>query len=131
MTAHTTDRRACPRAAASAYGIVSARVRPGYVVDVIDVSCGGALVEVARRLLPGSVVDLHVDTMGRRTTVRGRVARCTVSRLQANSVCYEAAIAFDHCLSGFLEGQASGYALPAVDGLPAQAARVTATQDVV
>ena len=42
--------------------IVSASVRPGHRVRLIDVSAGGALVETSHRLLPGTSVELQVAT---------------------------------------------------------------------
>jgi hypothetical protein len=95
----TSDRRRFRRAASQGHRILSARVRPGDPAIVIDVSAGGASVEISRRLLPGSIVDLQVETAQRRVTLRGRVLRCAIVRLRSTSVWYRAAIAFDnHCL---------------------------------
>jgi hypothetical protein len=81
--------------------IVAARVRPGHDVALIDVSAGGALIETDRRLLPGSVVDLQLATRDAQVAVRGRVLRCSVSRLRAHSVSYRGAIGFDRHLPWF------------------------------
>jgi hypothetical protein len=70
-------------------------VRPGYSVAIIDVSKGGVLFEVTRRLLPGAKIELHVETADGQTSCRGRVLRCAVIRLRASSVWYRAAVAFD------------------------------------
>ena len=95
------------------HGIVSARVRAGRDASVVDVSAGGALVETCHRLLPGTEVDLHLETPSRRVTVRGRVLRCAVSRLRSSSVCYRGAIAFDRQLPWMHD--ADGYPVPSGD----------------
>jgi hypothetical protein len=127
----STDRRTSPRSGIDKHGIVSARVRPGHRVAIIDVSAGGALIEGANRLLPGAAVDLQVETVRRRTTLRGRVLRCAVVRLRSSSVGYRAAIAFDHQLAAFVGDQPPEYDV-ALDETPAaHAPRVDPTQDTV
>ena len=118
MTIHAADGRIFRRTAAEEHGIVSARVRPGYVAAVIDVSAGGALIEIARRLLPGAVVELQVETTRRQTTLRGRIVRCTVVRLRSSSMCYRAAIAFE-------------YPVPIAEPSSSQDAGVDSTPDAV
>ena len=100
-------RRATPKE----HGIVSARVRPGHAAEIVDISAGGALVETFHRLLPGSPVEIHVQTMTRRAAMRGRVLRCVVSLLQASSIRYRGAIGFDGQLSWFAD-ESSGYCVP-------------------
>ena len=134
MTSGSLDRRNFCRTGTVEHGIVSARVRPGHLVIVIDVSAGGALIEISQRLLPGSAVDLQIDTKHRRTTLRGRVLRCAVTRLHSTSVSYRAAIAFDcqwplSSLSS--ENGSSEYPVPASDARPTPAKWVASTQDVV
>jgi hypothetical protein len=124
MTSGLLDRRNFRRSGVGEHGITSARVRPGHLVAVIDVSAGGALIEMSRRLLPGAAVDLQFDTAHRRTSLRGRVLRCAVTRLCPTAVCYRAAIAFDRQWPCFVEGEWSEYPVP-----PAE--RVSSTQDVV
>jgi len=46
--------------------IVSTRVLPGPRARLIDVSATGALIETSQRLLPGTSVELHVETSDRR-----------------------------------------------------------------
>jgi PilZ domain-containing protein len=107
--------------------ILSARVRPGYDVSVIDVSAGGALVESDRRLLPGAPVELHLRTDQRSEIVRGRIVRCAVTRLRANAVCYRGAIAFDHTLLWLVDESAAGYLVPVVETRPRLASGAGAT----
>jgi hypothetical protein len=102
--APVADRRQAPRhAALHGHGIVSATVRPGHEVLLIDVSAGGALLETGRRLLPGSSIELHLATRERRTLVRGSVLRCAVARLSRNAVCYRGAIGFEGNLPWLIE----------------------------
>jgi len=96
MTAWPSERRLYFRRTASEHHIVSARVRPGHWAAIVNVSDGGALVETARGLRPGTTVDLQFGTPQRQTFVRGRVVRCAVTELQSSTVLYHAAIAFEY-----------------------------------
>jgi hypothetical protein len=81
------------------HGIVSVRIRPGHAARIVDVSASGVLLETAHRLLPGTVVDLHVERPHHeRASIRGRVVRCTVAGVRATSLSYRGAIAFDRQL---------------------------------
>lgn len=72
-----------------------ARVRPGHRLTVIDVSPGGALVEVERALRPGSRVDVHLETDAQHGTVSARVLRCAVAAIDSEAgITYRAALAF-------------------------------------
>jgi hypothetical protein len=131
MIGRSPDRRSSPRSGVERHGIISARVRPGHRVAIIDVSAGGALIEGANRLLPGATVDFQVETVRRRTTLRGRVLRCAVVRLRSSSVGYRAAIAFDRQLSAFIDGQPTEHEVPMDETPPAHTPRVDSTQDTV
>ena len=73
-----------------------ARVRPGYRLTVIDLSCSGALVEARRPLRPGSYVDLHLESAARGGMVAARVVRCAVAAIDSESgVTYRAALCFN------------------------------------
>jgi hypothetical protein len=111
------------------HGVVSTRVRPGNHARLIDVSAGGALIETSHRLLPGASVELHMESKTGRTTVRGRVLRCSVVRVRPTFVCYRGAIGFDRHLPWFVE--ASGYPVPSVDMRPAEPMRADATPQVL
>jgi ABC-type iron transport system FetAB ATPase subunit len=101
------ERRLSPRT--TAHDVVTARVRPGRQVSVIDLSASGALIETSHRLLPGTSVELHVEGTDRSATVRGRVLRCAVSQVRSSSVSYRGAIAFDLHLPWFVNEEESGY----------------------
>ncbi len=92
-------RRALRLRDAEEHGILFARVRPGHDAWVVDVSIGGALVETRHRLLPGSAIDLFVQTADRRATIRGLVIRCAVVRVLPASLWYRGALHFDRQLS--------------------------------
>ena len=124
------ERRRAPRCQTlEEHGIVSARVRPGHEVVLLDVSAGGALVECACRLLPGSMVDMHLVSPGRCASVRGRVLRCTVVRLRASGVWYRGAVGFDRDLPWFLTHEISGYEVPTQEARQSLHRRGDATQD--
>jgi hypothetical protein len=98
------DRRGARRLDAfDQHQIVSACVRPGHRVRLIDVSSGGALIETNHRLLPGTSVELQVETGTARASVRGQVLRCGVVRLRPTWVCYRGAIVFDRHLPWFVD----------------------------
>ena len=104
MTDGARERRGTRRMdAVDDHKIVSACVRPGHRARLIDVSAGGALIETSHRLLPGTSVELQVQTGTDRATVRGHVLRCAVVRLRPTWVCYRGAIAFDRHLPWFVE----------------------------
>ncbi len=128
MTGSDEERRQSPRRSDfDAHGIVAVRVRPGHAATVLDVSAGGALVETEYRLLPGSSIDLQIETAARRTFVRGRVLRCAVSMVQRSSVRYRGAIGFDRQLSWFSDEGPNGYRLPGAGSRPGHAFRADAT----
>jgi PilZ domain len=111
------------------HGIVATLIRPGHRARLVDVSAGGALIETHYRLLPGSVVELHMEARKGRTTVRGRVTRCAVVRVHPRSMCYRGAIAFDRHLP-WLQDDA-GYGVPGADRRSGQPMRADATQELM
>ena len=129
MTSGSLDGRNCHRPGLGEHGIISARVRPGHAVVVIDVSAGGVLIDISRGLLPGAAADLQLDTAHQRTSLRGRVLRCEVNRLHRSGVTYRAAIAFDRQWPCSAESGWNEYPVPA-EKRPAPAERVTSTQGV-
>ena len=74
----------------------AARVRPGSEVIVVDLSSTGALLEGQGRLRPGGRCELTLALASGDITVRARVARCFVARLErAAAVRYRTAVAFE------------------------------------
>src|SRR5262245_58870149 len=74
----------------------AARVRPGAEVIVVDLSSTGALLEGHGRLRPGGRCELTLALASGDVTVRGRVARCFVARLERSApVRYRTAVAFE------------------------------------
>ena len=56
-------------------------------------------VESRYRLMPGAMVELYLRREKQpATVVRGRIVRCHVVRLGADTVCYHGAIAFERYL---------------------------------
>jgi hypothetical protein len=130
MSLVAKERRALPRfREAMAHGISALRVRPGHHADLVDVSEGGALLETMHRLLPGTSVELHMETKSGKTSVRGRVVRCTVSKLFPESVWYRGAVQFDRHLPWCIGEH--GYGLPGAERPARRDARVDATQDAI
>lgn len=90
--------------------MVAIRIRPGHAARLIDLSAGGALVETNCRLLPGTDVELHVETATKRASVRGRVLRCAVVDVHPFAVTYRGAIGFDRHLPWLADND--GYGVP-------------------
>jgi hypothetical protein len=93
MTRHgDRDRRQDDRGPAPG---LSARIRRGYHLELLDLSARGALVEGRQPLRPGSYVDVHLESDARRETLAARVVRCAVSAIDAETgITYRAALAF-------------------------------------
>lgn len=99
LTRGTSNRRQAVRLVRfDDHRIVSVRIRPGHAAMVIDVSASGALLETAHRLLPGTTVDLHLETDSTRASLRARVVRCAVAAVRAASLSYRGAVTFDRHL---------------------------------
>ena len=88
-------RRIVRRRAPGHVELVAARVRPGHVVEVIDLSYAGALIDTAHRLRPGTHIELQVETRALRVAVRARVVHCAVSRVVADALRYRGGVLFD------------------------------------
>jgi hypothetical protein len=70
----------------------SALLRPGQDITVVNLSAGGALVESASRMMPGTRTELQLSGSSRQV-VRGRIERCRVAGLEP--LRYEGAIVFE------------------------------------
>jgi hypothetical protein len=84
------------------------RLRSGVDVTIVNLSRLGACVRGEVRLLPGARIGGHLLTRDGRVFVRGAVVRWQVARLEATSVTYEGALAFDAAL----DGNGRGYDVP-------------------
>jgi hypothetical protein len=73
----------------------SARIRPGDVVTLVNLSSGGALVESGLRLRWGTRCDVEWAVDEGVISVAARVIRCFVARLDASAVRYRTALRFD------------------------------------
>jgi hypothetical protein len=93
------ERRRTPRRVpGAAEPIARLRVRTAGALDILNVSDGGALVEGAGRLLPGTHIDVHVITPEGRVLVRSRVVRASVSHVAPDAVRYRSGLMFDRLL---------------------------------
>ena len=107
------ERRRAPRTSNPAHhGVIDLRVRPGHQTVLVNLSLHGAAIETAYRLLPGSTVELQLETRQGRTTMRGRVLRCAVVGLAANQVTYGGGVCFESRLP-WLDRDPQEYAVPA------------------
>ena len=70
------------------------RLRTGDVLTIVDIGGGGALVESARRLLPGVTLVVHLTSADRALKCDARVLRCSVYALEAGLVRYRGALEF-------------------------------------
>jgi hypothetical protein len=124
-----TGRRHLRRHRIEDHGIVAAHVRPGHRARLVNVSAGGALIDTHYRLLPGTTVELQMEAREGRTTMRGRVLRCSVVRVRPNSVCYRGAIAFDRQLPWLREDEE--HAVLPSESRPGRSPRADATRELI
>ena len=71
------------------------RLRAGPELEVVDIADGGVRATTTSRLLPGTHVDVHVVTRVGRVLQRARVARASVTFVNAERLVYEVAFCFD------------------------------------
>ena len=74
---------------------VAGRIRPGVVVRILELSPGGGLIESGARLLPGTSVDLHLESGAARAAIRARVVRCFVGSVSPAQIVFRGALAFE------------------------------------
>ena len=90
------ERRRDARFRGEALGSVRGTVRPGHAATVVDLSRGGALIEVGRPLRPGASVHLQFQRGTRRFVLRAHVLRCAVWALGGEEgVVYRGALRFE------------------------------------
>jgi len=91
----SADRRRQPRLGQACLDGLSGRVRPGHVVRVMDLSAGGALIETSRRLAPGGIADMHLESGELRHDTRVRVVRSYVSHVLPDAITFRCAVALE------------------------------------
>lgn len=100
LSMSSRDRRSQPRLSAEILGLeADATLSQGIFVRVLNVSAGGALVELHEWIRPGTKSALRLtrpietgDRPGDRLTANGQIVRCWVDRLAP--LRYRAAIVF-------------------------------------
>ena len=70
----------------------------GYDVSLIDLSEGGALLEVNSPLRPGLILTLEMTGAGVDAAVPLEVVRCYISNLRSETATYRGAVAFAHLI---------------------------------
>lgn len=90
------DRRGDRRYIWSPADITHATLRPGCVVDVVDLSAGGALVQAVRPIRPGARLHFHLALRRQAFGLIARVLRCAVWTLDSrHGVTYRGALQFE------------------------------------
>jgi PilZ domain len=92
------DRRAHPRIPSAKLGITRVNIRSRSSASLVDLSSGGALLELPFQLPPESRVAMELDTGGEKHEVPLQLLRCYVADL-TGGVKYHAAGAFDNLLN--------------------------------
>jgi len=93
------DRRQTPRRGSPhEHGVTAVRVRPGIHAHLVDMSAGGAQLEMADRLVPGRFVHLQLTLHSGQVTVRARVLRNDVRHVTADRIGYRCGVCFDRPL---------------------------------
>lgn len=92
------DRRAYPRIPSASLGITRITIRNRQAASLVDLSSGGALLELPYQLAPDSRVPMQFDAGGRKVELPIQLLRCYVASLNGG-VRYHAAGAFDQLLN--------------------------------
>ena len=93
------ERRASARVPAlTIEGMERARLRPGRMAHIVDLSAGGALIETDWRLFPGMRVEMQLGEPVVLFRVAGRVLRCHVVLLDRERIRYRGALMFEEQL---------------------------------
>jgi hypothetical protein len=114
------ERRKHCRVAGLMVSGITVRVRPACDGTLLNLSRGGALIELRRPMPPGVYVDVQLCGASR-VLVRALVLRCSVGAIAAlEGVMYRTALLFDqeHDLEGEAETR-DGYSVPAERDAPA------------
>ena len=121
MDQPVVDRRVDARFGERLIAGTQAILRPGYLVTLIDLSAGGALIQGPRPLRPGARVHLQLVTSGRTIGLAAHVLRCAVASLDSREgVQYRGALKFDRRCDSLWEARTKdGHQLPAKAPAPA------------
>ena len=92
------DRRAHPRLGPKKLGITGVNIRNRQSASLVDLSSGGALLELPFQLPPESRVAMQFDAAGDKFEIPFQLLRCYVAELKGG-VKYHAAVAFDNLLN--------------------------------
>jgi hypothetical protein len=96
------ERRSDPRSWGRS---LSARIRGGHDVMVINLSASGALIEGSRPLRPGARVEVYLAGDPPDAVLPARVARCLVAAIDAeHGITYHAALSFERRFEWWCEG---------------------------
>jgi hypothetical protein len=97
-----TERRGDQRFASALLRAVRATLRPGCIVEIVNLSASGALLEAVRPLRPGARVHLQLITEVRTLILPAHVLRCVVWSLNdASGVKYRGALKFEQRSDSF------------------------------
>lgn len=89
-------------------------IRPGRPVRLVNLSCGGALIEGRKPFRPGARVHLQLSTDQRSAGRGAEVLRCVVASLTgSDGVRYHGALRFEHEWSVWEEFTRHGFEIPA------------------
>jgi PilZ domain-containing protein len=85
-----------PRFPASAFPTITAvRLSPGDVVELVNMSKSGVLVEGRTRFVPGTRVTVVFEGGFTPPNARGKVVRCQVSSISGGALRYQSGIQFE------------------------------------
>lgn len=97
------DRRSSERRPPAETRLLMARLSDGSLLDVVDVSSGGALVETDSCLAIGARVGFRLVTEDGVILISGSVMRTSVLRNGSNPARFRTAVRFDFELDSILE----------------------------
>jgi hypothetical protein len=95
-TAPLRDKRTDPRFPASAVpSITGVSLSNGDVVNLVNISRTGVLIEGCTRFIPGMRATIMFQGTFRPPKVKGTIVRCQVSSIDGGSLRYQSAIEFE------------------------------------
>jgi hypothetical protein len=80
--------------------ITGVKLSPGDVVDLINISRSGMLIEGKTRFVPGTRVTITLDGSFTPPQVRAKIIRCQVSAIVGGALRYQCGLQFDQALDG-------------------------------